>query len=415
MNSIGRVALEVGDARLGAGGLDLVGGAGGDDDADPLELGDRCACRWRPPPRGRPRCRCRAPAPSSASRRPGRPAGRPGSPGRAAGGAGAAGGGGGGEGGDDDGPADGAPAARRDDRLMALLGQHHDDVCPAQRRGTPTVVTPGAATRLSPGRRVGRSGGMRHATLGSLTVSGPGPGLHGDERVLRHRRPGGGRAHHPRGRSTWASPSSTPPTCTARSPTSSWSARRSPAAATRWCWPPSSATSARRTAAASASTAAPEYVHRACDASLQRLGVDVIDLYYQHRVDTTVPIEDTWGALRELVEAGKIRHAGISEAAPDDHPPGARGAAGHRRADRVLAVDPRPGGRRRAGHLRRARHRVRRLLADSAAASSPARSAARRPGARRLPAAQPALPGRELRAEPGAGRPGAARSPTRRA
>jgi aryl-alcohol dehydrogenase-like predicted oxidoreductase len=61
----------------------------------------------------------------------------------------------------------------------------------------------------------------------------------------------------------------------------------------------------------------PEYVHRACDASLQRLGVDVIDLYYQHRVDTSVPIEDTWGALRELVEAGKIRHAGISEAAPE--------------------------------------------------------------------------------------------------
>jgi aryl-alcohol dehydrogenase-like predicted oxidoreductase len=61
----------------------------------------------------------------------------------------------------------------------------------------------------------------------------------------------------------------------------------------------------------------PEYVHRACDASLERLGVDVIDLYYQHRVDTSVPVEDTWGALRELVEAGKIRHAGISEAAPE--------------------------------------------------------------------------------------------------
>src|SRR5215218_4042591 len=61
----------------------------------------------------------------------------------------------------------------------------------------------------------------------------------------------------------------------------------------------------------------PEYVHRACDASLQRLGVDVIELYYQHRVDTSVPIEETWGALRELVEAGKIRHAGISEAAPE--------------------------------------------------------------------------------------------------
>jgi aryl-alcohol dehydrogenase-like predicted oxidoreductase len=61
----------------------------------------------------------------------------------------------------------------------------------------------------------------------------------------------------------------------------------------------------------------PEYVRAACDASLQRLGVDVIDLYYQHRVDTNVPIEDTWGVLRELVEAGKIRHAGISEAAPE--------------------------------------------------------------------------------------------------
>jgi aryl-alcohol dehydrogenase-like predicted oxidoreductase len=61
----------------------------------------------------------------------------------------------------------------------------------------------------------------------------------------------------------------------------------------------------------------PEYVRAACDASLQRLGVDVIDLYYQHRVDTKVPIEDTWGALRELVESGKVRHAGISEAAPE--------------------------------------------------------------------------------------------------
>jgi aryl-alcohol dehydrogenase-like predicted oxidoreductase len=61
----------------------------------------------------------------------------------------------------------------------------------------------------------------------------------------------------------------------------------------------------------------PDYVHRACDASLQRLGVDVIDLYYQHRVDTSVPIEDTWGALKELVDAGKVRHVGISEAAPD--------------------------------------------------------------------------------------------------
>jgi aryl-alcohol dehydrogenase-like predicted oxidoreductase len=61
----------------------------------------------------------------------------------------------------------------------------------------------------------------------------------------------------------------------------------------------------------------PDYVRRACDASLQRLGVDVIDLYYQHRVDTAVPVEDTWGALGELVGAGKVRHVGISEAAPE--------------------------------------------------------------------------------------------------
>ncbi len=60
----------------------------------------------------------------------------------------------------------------------------------------------------------------------------------------------------------------------------------------------------------------PDYVRRCCDASLQRLGVDHVDLYYQHRVDRTVPVEETWGALRELVEAGKVRRLGISEAAP---------------------------------------------------------------------------------------------------
>ncbi|MBE1593341.1 aldo/keto reductase [Nonomuraea angiospora] len=60
----------------------------------------------------------------------------------------------------------------------------------------------------------------------------------------------------------------------------------------------------------------PAHVRKACDASLARLGVDYIDLYYQHRVDPTVPIEDTWGALKELVEAGKVRHLGISEAEP---------------------------------------------------------------------------------------------------
>lgn len=58
----------------------------------------------------------------------------------------------------------------------------------------------------------------------------------------------------------------------------------------------------------------PEYVRSACDASLTRLGVDHIDLYYQHRVDKTVPIEETVGAMAELVQAGKVRHLGLSEA-----------------------------------------------------------------------------------------------------
>jgi aryl-alcohol dehydrogenase-like predicted oxidoreductase len=61
----------------------------------------------------------------------------------------------------------------------------------------------------------------------------------------------------------------------------------------------------------------PEYVRAACDASLQRLGVDHIDLYYQHRVDLETPIEDTVGAMARLVEAGKVRFLGLSEAKPD--------------------------------------------------------------------------------------------------
>lgn len=60
----------------------------------------------------------------------------------------------------------------------------------------------------------------------------------------------------------------------------------------------------------------PEYVRQCCDASLKRLGVDVIDLYYQHRVDLDVPIEDTIGAMAELVRSGKVRYLGMSEAAP---------------------------------------------------------------------------------------------------
>ena len=61
----------------------------------------------------------------------------------------------------------------------------------------------------------------------------------------------------------------------------------------------------------------PDYVRQACEDSLQRLGIDVIDLYYQHHVDSDVPIEDTVGAMAELVEQGKVKYLGLSEAAPE--------------------------------------------------------------------------------------------------
>ena len=69
--------------------------------------------------------------------------------------------------------------------------------------------------------------------------------------------------------------------------------------------------------AARAVNGRPEYVRASCDGSLKRLGVDVIDLYYQHRVDPDVPIEETVGAMAELVRSGKVRFLGLSEAAPE--------------------------------------------------------------------------------------------------
>lgn len=73
----------------------------------------------------------------------------------------------------------------------------------------------------------------------------------------------------------------------------------------------------RREGGANAVDGRPEYVAAACEASLRRLGVEVIDLYYQHRVDPTVPVEDTVGAMARLVEQGKVRFLGLSEARPE--------------------------------------------------------------------------------------------------
>ena len=90
----------------------------------------------------------------------------------------------------------------------------------------------------------------------------------------------------------------------------------------------------------------PEHVHRACDASLQRLDIDVIDLYYQHRLDRSVPIEETVGAMAELVEAGKVRYLGLSEAGPATIRRAQRGVSDLRSAIGILAVRARRRGRR---------------------------------------------------------------------
>ena len=87
----------------------------------------------------------------------------------------------------------------------------------------------------------------------------------------------------------------------------------------------------------------PDYVRQACEASLGRLNVDVIDLYYQHRVDPQVPIEETAGAMAELVEQGKVRFLGLSEASAETVRRAPRGSSHLGSADRVFALDPRRG------------------------------------------------------------------------
>ncbi len=104
----------------------------------------------------------------------------------------------------------------------------------------------------------------------------------------------------------------------------------------------------------------PAYVRQACDASLKRLGIDVIDLYYQHHVDPKTPIEDTVGAMADLVRQGKVRYIGLSEAAIFDDPPRCRRSSDRRIADRILAVEPRSGSRT-AGNGPRARRWICRL------------------------------------------------------
>src|SRR6266446_3303546 len=82
----------------------------------------------------------------------------------------------------------------------------------------------------------------------------------------------------------------------------------------------------------------PEYIKRVIEDSLKRLRVETIDLFYQHRVGPNVPIEDVAGAVKELIQEGKVKHFGLSEAGARDHPSRSRRPAGHRCAKRILVV-----------------------------------------------------------------------------
>ena len=112
----------------------------------------------------------------------------------------------------------------------------------------------------------------------------------------------------------------------------------------------------------------PAYVRSACEASLRRLRVETIDLYYQHRVDPATPIEETVGAMADLVRAGKVRFIGLSEASAATLERACRDASGHRLADRVFALVARA-RRRRARRLPRAWASASFPTARSAAAS----------------------------------------------
>ena len=88
----------------------------------------------------------------------------------------------------------------------------------------------------------------------------------------------------------------------------------------------------------------PEHIKEVAEASLKRLRTDRIDLFYQHRVDPEVPIEDVAGAVKDLIAEGKVKHFGLSEAGAPDNPPRPCGAAGDGAAERIFAMVAQPGG-----------------------------------------------------------------------
>ena len=142
-----------------------------------------------------------------------------------------------------------------------------------------------------------------------------------------------------------------------------------------------------------------DYVRQACDASLGRLGTDHIDLYYQHRPDVTVPIEETVGAMAELVEAGKVRHLGLSEASADTIRRAGRRPPDRRPPERVVDLQPRHRGRDRPG-VPRARRRPRAVQPAGPGAAHRDGRQPRPAVGRRLPAHRAPVPGRQPRPQP---------------
>ena len=182
----------------------------------------------------------------------------------------------------------------------------------------------------------------------------------------------------------------------------------SAAGGTRWWWPPSSASSARTTPPVRSVRGDAAYVREACEGSLRRLGVDHIDLYYQHRTDPAVPIEETVGAMAELVAEGKVRHLGPVGGGTRHHAPG--------RAPCIPSPPCRASGRCGAGTSRTRWCPPRRELGIGIVAYSPLGRGFLTGSdhlTRRLPrratsgSSSRGSRGDELRPQPGAGRPGA--------
>ena len=134
----------------------------------------------------------------------------------------------------------------------------------------------------------------------------------------------------------------------------------------------------------------PEIIRASCDTSLQRLGIERIDLFYVHRVDPLVPVEETMGAMAELVDAGKIKFVGVSEVSAETLQSGQRGTSGGRGAERVVIMEPagRASGSR---HLPRTGHCFRGLQPLGARIHQRFNQAAFGPRRGRYPAHFPAL------------------------